>query len=276
VSAAGPPQGAGPLRGNRRAAPSGGDHPSTRSTATYLSKAQQVAQELLTRIAESKLQPGQTFATEAELLHQFDVSRPTLREGIRILEAQGVLGQRPGPGGGLVISRPSLDMLAQSLSIFLRFNDVPFVTVLQAREVIEPALAAEAAEQGTDDDFREMAESIERMRTQGEDQAVFIAENRVFHGIVARASGNKVLETFWGTISLLAHGEHHGMRYTFGNRQHVIAAHQRILDACRRRNARAAAQAMAEHVGELEHLVRDRYQHLLGQTMSVRDHRSSR
>ena len=249
---------------------------SLRSPKTYLSKAQQVAQELLTRIAESKLEPGATFATEAELLRQFDVSRPTLREGIGILEAQGVLEKRPGPGGGLVIARPSLDMLAQGLSIFLRFNDVPFVTVLQAREVIEPALAAEAAEQGSEQEFGAMAESIERMQTQGDDQAAFIAENRVFHGIVARASGNKVLETFWGAISLLAHGEHHGMRYTIGNRQHVIAAHQRILDACRRRNSRAAAQAMAEHVAELEHLVRDRYQHLLGRSMSVRDHRGVR
>ena len=250
---------------------------SSRSPATYLSKAQQVARDLLARIDDSDIQPGQSFATEAELLQQFDVSRPTLREGIRILEAQGVLEQRPGPGGGLVVRRPSLDMLAHSLSVYLRFNDVPFVAVLQAREVIEPALAAEAAERGTDEDFREMAESIERMKKQGNaDQTVFIAENRVFHGIVARASGNKVLETFWGTMSLLAHGEHHGMRYTFGNRQHVVAAHQRILDACRRRNKRAAAQAMAEHVGELEHLVRDRYQHLLGQPMSVRDHRGVR
>ena len=250
---------------------------SSRPPAALLSKAQQVAQDLLGRIAESNLEPGQTFATEAELLQQFAVSRPTLREGIRILEAHGELQQKPGPGGGLVVARPSIDMLAQGFSIFLRFNHVPFVTVLQAREVIEPALAAEAASEGTEDDFREMSESIERMKAMSDaDQATFIAENRVFHGIVARASGNKVLETFWGTISLLATGEHHGIRYTFGNRQHVIAAHQQILDACRKRNARAAAQAMAKHVGELEHLVRDRYQHLLGKTMQVRNHRSGR
>ncbi|MFO1310692.1 MAG: FCD domain-containing protein [Burkholderiales bacterium] len=245
--------------------------------AALLSKSQQVAQELLERIAASSLEPGQTFATEGQLLAQFGVSRPTLREGIRILEAQGVLQQKPGPGGGLVVARPSIGMLAQGLSIFLRFNDVPFVTVLQAREVIEPALAAEAAIAGTEDDFREMAESIERMKALGDaDQAAFIAENRVFHGIVARASGNKVLETFWDTISLLATGEHHGIRYTFGNRQHVIAAHEQILAACRKRNARAAALAMSKHVGALEHLVRDRYQHLLGKPMQVRNHRGGR
>jgi GntR family transcriptional regulator, transcriptional repressor for pyruvate dehydrogenase complex len=249
---------------------------SSRPRAAYLGKSQQVAQDLLARLADSDIEHGQTFATEAELLQQFDVSRPTLREGIRILESQGVLEQRPGPRGGLVIRRPTLDMLAHSLSIYLRFNGVPFVAVLKARQVIEPALAAEAALQGTEEDFREMAESIERMKALGEDQAAFIAENRVFHGIVARASGNKVLETFWDAISLLAHGEHHGVRYTFGNRQHVIAAHQQILDACRRRDARAAAQAMAEHVGELEDLVRDRYQHLLGQPTRVRHHRGAR
>jgi DNA-binding FadR family transcriptional regulator len=249
---------------------------SERARAAYLGKSQQVAQDLLERIADSDIAEGQSFATEAELLQQFDVSRPTLREGIRILESQGVLEQRPGPRGGLVIRRPTLDMLAHTLSIYLRFNGVPFAAVLQARKVIEPALAAEAALQGTEDDFREMEESIARMKAQGEDQAAFVAENRVFHGIVARASGNKVLETFWEAISLLAHGEHHGVRYTFGNRQHVIAAHAAILDACRRRDARVAAEAMAEHVGELEHLVRDRYQHLLGQPTRVRDHRRIR
>ena len=251
---------------------------SARSTATYLSKAQQVAQELLARIVDSKGVAGQTFATEAELLRQFDVSRPTLREGIRILEAQGVLEQRPGPGGGLVIRKPSLDMLALTLSIYLRFNDVPFLPVLQAREIIEPALAAEAAEAGSEEDFREMEESIKRMKTQqpDQDQAAFIAENRIFHGIVARASGNKVLETFWGAISLLAHGELHGMRYTSGNRMHVARAHQQILDACRKRDPAAAAKAMSSHVGELEHLLRDRYKHLMKQPMGVHDQRGAR
>ncbi len=249
---------------------------SARPPTTYLSKAQQVAQELLNRIVESSLAPGQTFATEAELLRQLDVSRPTLREGIRILEAQGVLSQRPGPGGGLVIQRPSLDMLALSLSIYLRFNDVPFLPVVQAREIIEPALAAEAAEKGSDEDFTEMAASIERMLAGDQDQAAFIAENRIFHNIIARASGNKVLETFWGTISLLAHGELHGMKYSTNNRKHVAAAHQQILDACRKRDAKAAAAAMASHVGELEHLLRERYKHLAGQPMTVRDHRGVR
>lgn len=242
----------------------------SRSPSAYLGKSQRVAQELLARVADSDLKQGQTFATEAELLGEFGVSRPTLREGIRILESQGVLEQRPGPRGGLVIRRPSLEMLAHTVSIYLRFNDVPLASLLKAREVIEPALAAEAALHGSEQDFLDMADSIQRMKKGGQDQIEFVAENRVFHSIVARAGGNKALETFWGTMSLLAHGEHHGVRFTFGNRQHVIVAHEQILAACRRRDAHAAAVAMSEHVGDLEHLVRDRYQHLLGQPTRVR------
>jgi GntR family transcriptional regulator, transcriptional repressor for pyruvate dehydrogenase complex len=245
----------------------------SRASGAYLGKSQMVAQDLLAQIAESNLEPGQTFATEAELLEQFDVSRPTLRESVRILEAQGVLEQRQGPGGGLVIRRPSLDMLAEYLSIYLRFNGVPFLAVLTAREVIEPALAAEAAQHGSEEDFEEMRQSIERMRTTCKEQVEFVNENRIFHSIIARASGNKVLETFWGTIGLLAHGERQGVHYTFGNWKHVIAAHERILDACCRRDPSDAAMEMAEHVGELEHLVRDHYKHLLKEPTSVRDRR---
>ena len=54
------------------------------------SKAEHVAQQLLDRIISADLSPGSSFGTEAELLEQFNVSRPTLRESLRILESQGV------------------------------------------------------------------------------------------------------------------------------------------------------------------------------------------
>ena len=105
------------------------------------SKAQQVAQELLRRIVDSKVEPGRPSPPRPTCLQRSDVSPADVARRDPRLEAQGVLEQRPGPGGGLVIRRPSLDMLAHTLSIYLRFNDVPYVTVPQAREVIEPALA---------------------------------------------------------------------------------------------------------------------------------------
>ena len=237
----------------------------------HRSKAENVAQQLLERILAAGLEPGSTFATEAELLGQFNVSRPTLRESLKLLESQGVLELRPGPRGGIVVRRPSIDMLTHGLSVFLRLHEVPFETVLKAREVIEPALAFEAVLNGTEQDFAELQASIERMKglDAQSDQTAFLEENRVFHSIIARASGNKVLEVFWHTISILAAGEQHGVRYTVGNQSHVIKAHQRILDACRARDGEAAAAEMEKHVMGLENLVRSRYQHLLKHPTSV-------
>ncbi len=231
----------------------------------HRSKAEHVAQQLLDRIIAARLKPGSSFATEAELLTQFNVSRPTLRESLQLLESQGVLERRPGPGGGIIVREPSIDLLAHGLSVFLRLHEVPFGTVLKSREVIEPALAFEAAISGSKAEFAELEASITRMGALDvqADQDAFLEENRVFHSIIARASGNKVLEVFWNTISVLAHGEHHGIRYSVGNQAHVVAAHQRILDACRRRDGEAAAAEMGSHVGALENLVRSRYQHLL-------------
>ena len=243
----------------------------TRAPNIHRSKAEHVAEQLLERIIDAKLKPGSTFATEAELLAQFSVSRPTLRESLKLLESHGVLERRPGPGGGIIVGLPSIDLLAHSVSVFLRLHEVPFVTVLKAREAIEPALAYEAAVNGSDEDFAALEASIVRMKALDapSNQEAFIEENRVFHSVIARASGNKVLEVFWDTISILAHGEHHGIRYSVGNQTHVIRAHQQILDACRRRDGDAAASAMETHVSGLEHLVRARYQHLLKEPTSV-------
>src|SRR3546814_6905485 len=88
------------------------------------------------------------------MLAQFKVSRPTLRESIRILESHGVVTLRPGPKGGVIINQPGVDFVAHALSVFLRLNNVPFVAILRARIAIEPALVRDAALHATEEDFQ--------------------------------------------------------------------------------------------------------------------------
>jgi GntR family transcriptional regulator, transcriptional repressor for pyruvate dehydrogenase complex len=136
--------------------------------------------------------------------------------------------------------------------VFLYLQSVPFGKVLKVRQVIEPALASEVAVRGTKSEFDDMQASIDRMRVVA-DQRAFIHENRTFHEIIARASRNKVLESFWAAISLLAACEQDGISYSLGDRMHVVAAHERILCACRARRPAVAASRMAAHVEELEY-----------------------
>lgn len=238
------------------------------SSALPRNKSDYIAQLLLDRIITKAMQPGSSFGTEAELLEQYDVSRPTLREGLRILEAQGVLQLRPGPKGGILVSKPGMDVLAHGLSVYLRLHDVPFLEVLKAREVIEPALAAAAAEHATEADLTELQNSVDRMKAMSQ-QAEFVEENRRFHSLVAQASKNEVMSIFWSTISILAAGEQHGINYSNRNQQHVVEAHQAIVDAIRAKDAAKASELMDAHLRELEQLLGKRYQNLVNQATNI-------
>ena len=232
------------------------------------SKAEYVAQRLLDKIVVSNLAPGSNFGTEADLLAQFDVSRPTLRESLRILESQGVLELRPGPKGGILVKRPGTEILAHGLSVYLRLHHVPFSAVLRVREAIEPTLAAEAAANATDETLGALQDSIDRMRHDSDPDA-FADENRLFHSLIAQASGNKVLEVFWATISILAAGEEHGIHYPVHTQKYVIEAHQRIVDACVARDAAAAALHMKKHVDEFAAYVIEHHRDVLTRATAI-------
>jgi GntR family transcriptional regulator, transcriptional repressor for pyruvate dehydrogenase complex len=232
------------------------------------SKAEYVAQRLLDRIVTANLTPGSSLGTETEILQQFDVSRPTLRESLRILEAQGVLALRPGPKGGIIVTMPGTDILAHGLSVHLRMHDVPFIAVLRAREVIEPALAAEAAENGTEADFVQMQASVDRMK-EIDNQDKFIAETRAFHSLVAHAGRNLVMTIFWSTITIVAAGETHGVQYTAGNQKRLVENYEAVLDACRKRDGALASARMRDIIRELDKLVKKSHKYLLNQATTI-------
>jgi GntR family transcriptional regulator, transcriptional repressor for pyruvate dehydrogenase complex len=224
-----------------------------------MNKTEQVARMLLNRIIESDLKPGSSFGTEAELLAQVNVSCPTLREGLRILESHGVLTLRPGPGGGIIVARPNVDAIAQAMSVYLRLTSVPFIEVLKARMALEPALVRDAALKGTETHFSEMEQTILAMEANGCSDKAIYEENRKFHTEVAKASANPVLEAFWMTISIMASGEVDHIEYSRNDRLHIIEAHRSILLACRRRDPDEAQRAMSGHLAELDDLLQARY-----------------
>jgi GntR family transcriptional regulator, transcriptional repressor for pyruvate dehydrogenase complex len=226
----------------------------------FINKAQQVARLLLDRILREDLSQGSSFGTEADLLEQYEVSRPTMRESLRVLESQGVLKLRPGPNGGIIVAKPRIDTLAATLSIYLRLHRVPMEEILRARMAIEPALGQDAARYGTEAQFAEMEESIKRMAAAHDDAATIYSENREFHSIIARAANNPVLGIFWQTISALASGEGDKLKFTQRNRDHIVKAHAKILDACRKRDHEAARKLTVDHLKELETLLRKRSQ----------------
>ena len=218
-------------------------------SAAYSSKPQHVAKLLLELIIRDDMPPGSSLGTESELLEKFQVSRPTLRACLSVLESQGVLTLRPGPKGGIILTKPGIDVLSNTLLVYLRLNQIEFDEVMRTRMLIEPVMAHEAALYGTEAQFDAMEKTIEKMEAVGdEDSDLFVNENREFHSLIAQSANNPVLEVFWLTIKTLVPGNASNLRFTKRSRVAIAKSHRDILEAFRSRDADGAQKHMVEHL----------------------------
>ena len=104
-----------------------------------------VAEYLRRQIARGELKVGDHLRPEEELTAEFGVARTTLREGLRILESQGLIRIRRGRGGGGVGTQPDLDQLATALAVALQLQATTMGDLDDARQLLEPQLVARLA-----------------------------------------------------------------------------------------------------------------------------------
>src|SRR2546430_9641849 len=110
----------------------------SRSTAPR-EKPQQIADELRSLIVNGQLDEGESLGREPDLVERFGVSRPSLREALRILEAEGLITVVRGVLGGVIVHQPNERMTARTAALVLQSRNVTLGDVHQARSVIEPA-----------------------------------------------------------------------------------------------------------------------------------------
>lgn len=120
---------------------------------------QDVVGQIHDLIRDGTLKPGDRLPPERELAEQFEVSRSSIREAMRALELQGLVASRPG--SGTFVSTDSLESLvaiiASSLGGAREYLDYTF----EVRRLLEPQIAALAAERATEADINRIAEALE-------------------------------------------------------------------------------------------------------------------
>jgi DNA-binding FadR family transcriptional regulator len=126
------------------------------------------------------------------MLRDLGVGRPTLREALRLLETQGVLRMKPGPGGGPVVRRPDPGSLAGAMTLLLQSLGASFGEALVAWAALEPVTAGLAARQASEEQLDALAEQAERMVAAVGDPG-FYGANAGFHALLAEAAGNTVV-----------------------------------------------------------------------------------
>ncbi len=162
-----------------------------------LKTGEQVAHTVRVRVARGELQPGDRLPPEDELMAALGLARTTVREGLRILESQGLIEVRRGRGGGGRVTHPSVERLAQGLALALQLQAVTFGDLADASSLIEPALAGRLAASRTQEDLEALTVVVDRAAAAAKhnDPAEFARAATKLHETVVTRAGNTTLAT---------------------------------------------------------------------------------
>lgn len=227
-------------------------------TIQFRRLAEQVADELRRRILRGDLADGSILPKEDELLREFPVSKPSLREAMRILEAEGLLRVRRGKLGGAVVRRPNAANVAYTVGLVLGSQEVGLSDVGSALLQVEPACAALCAQRS--DRNRAVVPALRRLHTEAvnavDDLLLVTSASRRFHEALVSHCGNQTMIILAGALELLwsAHETGWSSRVADGNvvpideRLAVLEDHRQVIDAIDAGDARRASDLCAAHL----------------------------
>lgn len=203
---------------------------------------------------QGKLKPGQPLPQEKELVAQFGVSKHTLREALRALEALGLVSIRRGAGGGPVVSEIDWATARDYFAGFLYFQKFTLGDISEVRKLVEPYIAGQAAACISQEDLGEL-KKIHEACEQAFRKNKNIVRNEaevMFHVLLAKSAGNPFLWVLLDFVNNMLADAKHKLKPGNEFAAKVMQAHERILAAIEARDSTEASRAMYEHICEVE------------------------
>lgn len=204
-----------------------------------------VIDRLVALIVHEDLKPGDKLPTERELMARLEIGRSSLREAIKTLSAVGALEVKRG--SGIYVGSGGTSILAKPLAWGLFLSKSSVEQVIEARSVIEVALAGWSAERRLDENISEIEELLIKMEVSRNEKMVYIQLDLQFHLAVAKAAQNKllfqVLNIFQNLLRVwmeTTYDEAHGPKDS-------MVAHRELFEAIREKDGNAARSIMQKH-----------------------------
>ncbi|SJN08604.1 Transcriptional regulator, GntR family [Leucobacter sp. 7(1)] len=221
---------------------------------------QRIVEQIEDAILSGEIAIGSQLASERDLMVQFSVSRPTVREALRVLQSMGLIESRPGTRGGPQVLAPSSKTLGRSFRTMIGTDALSVSELVQYRVILEGSASKLAALSHTPEQLDRMRLAVERMQAAADTNAEdFASADLEFHEAVWAASGNQILEMSGQAVSGVlrgmmqrdAEGEHHDNRVKLASAE----IDRGLFDAIAARDAQAAGKiargAVAERFGPL-------------------------
>lgn len=163
--------------------------------------AELVARQIRNAIIRGELSDGDTLPAESHLIAEFEVSRPTIREAVRILESEGLVTVARGARGGARISSPNYEMIGRAAGITLQSQGVTIGDLYEMRTLIEPPAARLVAERNSEAAVPILRAHIEDELSDLKDRFAVSTKIAEFHRLMIELAGNKTLIMFWQALS---------------------------------------------------------------------------
>jgi GntR family transcriptional regulator, transcriptional repressor for pyruvate dehydrogenase complex len=201
------------------------------------------------------LVPGDRLGREEDLAQQFGVSRPTLREALRLLSSAHLVRATKGPGGGIfVAATPEQGIgrsVTDSVASMLSADSIDLEELIETRMLLEIPLAGLAAQRASEDEVAALRAVLEEAgdTTQGE---VFRGLDRRLHGLIAQIAGNRLARAFTEWVGAVLQPPLHALIEPAVVDAVVVEQHGDIVRAIARGDPTAAERAMREHLVYLQ------------------------
>jgi GntR family transcriptional repressor for pyruvate dehydrogenase complex len=216
-----------------------------RATRTF----EAAIENLTEAIERARLRRGDRLPSESELALALGISKPTLRQALRVLELSGLVTVRRGKGGGIVVAS---DLVPSALSSAVAVEESAVIDALRARRVLERAVALEALERATDADLAELERTIDLLeRHLGERSSVMRAD-AMFHRTMVRACHNATIQAAMHVLARSLAPIRDAYSGGVERDRDTLDVHRRQLDALRRRDRDDLEQVLDEHLRMLE------------------------
>lgn len=218
-------------------------------------KPELIADELRSLIVSGELAEGESLGHEPDLIERFGVSRPSLREALRILEAEGLITVVRGVRGGVVVHQPDERMTARTAAMVLQARNVALSDVFDARAQLEPLAAkAIATSRRRKSIAAELRELVDQEEATIADPDAFGVANAAFHERLVASAGNQTLAIVAEMLNeivaraVTAVSQTDDDATSLSTRRRGIRAHRRLLELLEAGDGAAVEEFWSGHM----------------------------
>jgi DNA-binding FadR family transcriptional regulator len=218
-----------------------------------------VAERIRVYMLTEELQPGDRLGREEDLARTFGVSRPTLREALRLLSSTHLIRATKGPGGGIFVAATAEHGIGMSVSAtvasMLDAQSIDLLELLETRILLEVPLAAMAAQRAGEDDVATLTALVAELEGALADRERVGEIDQRLHRLVAQIAGNRLASAFTEWIVDVFQPRLRAVIDPAVVEEVIVEQHRDLLHAIARGDPPAAERAMREHLVYLCDLV---------------------